>query len=83
MSDPPRQQVFYLENSYDLLDAPGEWYLDEKNSVLYYKPRTGENMATANVVAPRLNTMFNVLGKDTKNKVGYMSFEGLNFAHSN
>ena len=83
MSNPPKQQVFYLENSYDLLDAPGEWYLDEKNSVLYYKPRSGENMATANVVAPRLNTMFSVLGKDTKNKVGYMSFEGLIFAHSN
>ena len=83
MSDPPKQQVFYLENSYDLLDAAGEWYLDEKNHVLYYKPRSGESMATANVVAPRFNTLFNVLGKDTKNKVGYMSFEGLIFAHSN
>lgn len=82
-SDPPKQQVFYLENSYDLIDAPGEWYLDEKNQTLYYKPRSGENMGSANVVAPRLNTMFSVLGKDTKNKVGYMSFEGLNFAHSN
>ena len=40
-------------------------------------------MATAHVVAPRLNTLFSVLGKDTKNKVGYMSFEGLTFAHSN
>lgn len=83
MSNPPKQQVFYLENSYDLIDAPGEWYLDEKNQTLYYKPREGESMATAHVVAPRLNTLFNVLGKDTKNKVGYMSFEGLIFAHSN
>ncbi len=83
MSNPPKQQVFYLENSYDLIDAPGEWYLDEKNHVLYYKPRSGESMATAHVVAPRLNTLFSVLGKDTKNKVGYMSFEGLIFAHSN
>ncbi len=83
MSNPPKQQVFYLENSYDLIDAPGEWYLDEKNHVLYYKPRSGESMATAHVVAPRLNTLFSVLGKDTKNKVGYMSFEGLTFAHSN
>ena len=83
MSDPPKQQVFYLENSYDLMDAPGEWYLDEKNQTLYYKPREGESMATAHVVAPRLNTLFSVLGKDTKNKVGYMSFEGLTFAHSN
>ena len=82
-SNPPRQQVFYLENSYDLLDAAGEWYLDEKEHVLYYKPRSGENMGNANVVAPRFNTLFNVLGKDTKNKVGYMSFEGLIFAHSN
>ena len=83
MSDPPKQQVFYLENSYDLIDAPGEWYLDEKNQTLYYKPREGESMATAHVVAPRLNTLFSALGKDTKNKVGYMSFEGLTFAHSN
>jgi hypothetical protein len=66
-----------------LIDAPGEWYLDEKNQTLFYKPRSGENMGSANVVAPRLNTMFSVLGRDTKNKVGYMSFEGLNFAHSN
>ena len=83
MSNPPKQQVFYLENSYDLIDAPGEWYLDEKNQTLYYKPREGESMATAHVVAPHLNTLFSVLGKDTKNKVGYMSFEGLIFAHSN
>lgn len=82
-SNPPKQQVFYLENSYDLIDAPAEWYLDEKEHVLYYKAREGENMATAHVVAPRLNTLFSVLGKDTKNKVGYMSFEGLIFAHSN
>lgn len=83
MSNPPKQQAFYLENSYDLLDAEGEWFLDEKEHVLYYKARKGENMQTANVVAPRINTLFNVLGKDTKNKVGYMAFEGLTFAHSN
>lgn len=83
MSNPPKQQVFYLENSYDLLDAEGEWFLDEKEHVLYYKPRKGEDMQSANVVAPRINTLFSVLGKDTKNKVGYMAFEGLTFAHSN
>ena len=83
MSNPPKQQAFYLENSYDLIDAPGEWFLDEKEHVLYYKAREGENMETANVVAPRINTLFSVLGKDTKNKVGYMAFEGLTFAHSN
>lgn len=82
-SNPPKQQAFYLENSYDFIDAPGEWFLDEKEHVLYYKAREGENMGSAVVVAPRVNTLFNVLGKDTKNKVGYMAFEGLYFGHSN
>ncbi len=83
MSNPPKQQAFYLENSYDFIDAPGEWFLDEKEHVLYYKAREGESMGSAVVVAPRINTLFNVLGKDTKNKVGYMAFEGLIFAHTN
>ena len=83
MSNPPKQQVYYLENAYEFIDAPGEWYLDESTNTLYYKAREGENMATANVVAPRVNTLFSILGKNTKSKVGYMAFEGLTFAHSN
>ena len=83
MSNPPKQQVYYLENAYEFIDQPGEWYLDESTNTLYYKAREGENMATANVVAPRVNTLFSILGKDTKSKVGYMAFEGLTFAHSN
>ena len=83
MSNPPKQQVYYLENAYEFIDAPGEWYLDESTNTLYYKAREGENMATANVVAPRVNTLFSILGKNTKSKVGYMAFEGLTFAHTN
>ena len=83
MSNPPKQQVYYLENAYEFIDQPGEWYLDESTNTLYYKAREGEAMGTANVVAPRVNTLFSILGKDTKNKVGYMSFEGITFAHSN
>ena len=83
MSNPPKQQVYYLENAYEFIDQPGEWYLDESTNTLYYKAREGENMATANVVAPRVNTLFSILGKNTKSKVGYMAFEGLTFAHTN
>ena len=83
MSNPPKQQVYYLENAYEFIDQPGEWYLDESTNTLYYKAREGENMATANAVAPRINTLFSILGKNTKSKVGYMAFEGLTFAHTN
>ena len=83
MSNPPKQQVYYLENAYEFIDQPGEWYLDESTNTLYYKAREGESMGTANVVAPRVNTLFSVLGESSKSKVGYMSFEGLTFAHTN
>ena len=78
-----KQQAYYLENAYEFIDQPGEWYLDESTNTLYYKAREGENMQTAMVVAPRINTLFSVLGKSSKSKVGYMSFEGLTFAHTN
>lgn len=83
MSNPPKQQVYYLENAYEFIDQPGEWYLDETEHVLYYKAREGESMSTAHVVVPRINTLFSVLGKSSKSKVGYMSFENIVFAHSN
>lgn len=82
MSNPPRQQVFYLENAYEFIDKESEWYLDETSNTLYYKAAEGEDMNKAVVVAPRLNNLVSVLGSNTKSKVGYMSFEGLTFAHT-
>ena len=42
---------YLLENYREALDAPGEWFLD-RDGTLLYKPRPGEKMATAAVVAP-------------------------------
>lgn len=83
MSNPPKQQSFYFENAYEFIDVPGEWYLDESEDVLYYKAREGEMMQAASVIAPRLNTLFSIQGASTKDKVGYMTFKGLTFAHTN
>ncbi len=35
----------YAENAYELLDQPGEWYLDRTAHRVYYLPRKGENLA--------------------------------------
>jgi len=45
-----QQHVYYFENALELLDQPGEWYLDETQNVLHYKPRSGEDMTRATVV---------------------------------
>ncbi len=76
-------QAFYFENALEFLDQPGEWYLDEAADVLYYKPRTGEDMSTATVVAPDVETLISVAGTDaTTNAAHHIWFEGLAFAHS-
>ena len=75
-------RVFYFENALEMLDYPGEWYLDETTSVVYYKPRTGEDMTTATVVAPMVETLLSVTGTSTLDQAGYIWFQGLTFAHS-
>lgn len=80
--DKTKQQCFYFENAYEFLDQPGEWYLDESSNTLYYMPRTGENMATATVVAPFLENLITVTGPSTSETVSYLTFEGLTLAHS-
>jgi hypothetical protein len=81
-SNPPKQQVYYLENAMEFLDVAGEWYLDETTNTLYYMPRTGEDISKAMVVAPMLETLVTVTGTSTTNTVGYLSFQGIAFAHS-
>ena len=83
MSNPPKQQVYYLENDINLLDVEGEWFLDETTNTLYYKPRSGENLNTAVTVAPNLETLVEITGESTKNKVENIGFKGIVFAHTN
>ncbi|MBN1249501.1 MAG: hypothetical protein JXC32_17700, partial [Anaerolineae bacterium] len=78
----PSQMRFYFENAFELLDQPGEWYLDETASTLYYKPRSGEDMTTAVVIAPMLETLVAITGTSTSDQASYLWFEGLTFAHS-
>ena len=71
-------QVTRFVNAYQFLDAPGEWYLDRAAGDLYYIPRAGEDMKTAQVELPRLETL--VAGTGTaKQPVKNLGFENLTF----
>ena len=54
---------------------------DGKN-VLSYKPRSGEDMTKATVVAPTLETILSITGTSTADQAGYLWFQGITFAHS-
>jgi len=45
------EQPTSVENSYQLLTKPGQWYLDTSAHKLYYIPLSGQNMSTADVEA--------------------------------
>lgn len=77
------QRCYYFENAYEFLDTVGEWYLNLATKTLYYKPRTGENMATATIIAPKVETLLSIQGASTSNQVHNITFSGIHFLHAN
>lgn len=72
-------QVTRFENAYEFLDEPGEWYLDRSSGWLYYIPRPGEGMATADVELPVLEVLVDGRG-ELGSPIAHLRFEGLTFS---
>lgn len=72
----------YYENSYKFLDAPGEFYLNKKDGALYYIPLADEDLATAEVIVPRVETLVQIKGSDKTKVVHDIHFEGISFQHT-
>ncbi|KRF18386.1 RICIN domain-containing protein [Paenibacillus sp. Soil787] len=71
----------WIENAYELLDSEGEWYLDRTAGYLYYKPLANENISTATVVAPVLETLVNAAGTYAT-PLHNVQFYGITFAYA-
>jgi hypothetical protein len=54
--------VSRLENAYQLLGTPGQFYLDDSADYLYYVPRAGEDLATADVELPVASELLDASG---------------------
>jgi hypothetical protein len=76
-----RNAHFLLENYRAALDAPGEWFLSRQGT-LYYKPRKGEDLRTAEVVAPVAEKFLALKGDPEHGRfVEHVEFRGLAFRH--
>lgn len=73
--------AFYLTNAKELLDRPGEWYHDINTRKLYYYPREGENMRSAEAVVPAVETLVRVLGT-IDNPVRNVLFRNISFNYA-
>ena len=71
----------YIENAYEMLNQPGQFYLDGSAHKLYYVPRAGEVMATADVEAPILQTLVEGIGSP-KAPIHNISFSNLQFSYA-
>lgn len=73
---------FTVENAFELLDEPGEFYYDKYKKILYYMPREGENPEIAEIIAPRVDQLLKLWGTDVDNKLKNVRFENICFEHS-
>ncbi|MFI1966431.1 right-handed parallel beta-helix repeat-containing protein [Streptomyces pathocidini] len=71
---------FFLQNSLDFLDQPGEWYMDDEANTVYYKPRG--DIKDVKVLAPTVKTILNVAGASADRRVENLTFDGLAFQYS-
>lgn len=84
---------YYIDNLFEALTDPGEWYLNRETGRLYYLPRPGETPANTAIHAPRIQSFIRVSGQffndsiaavdahATRHVIG-LKFEGLTFRHA-
>ncbi len=79
----PRYARYYVENVFEALSEPGEWYLDRRTGRLTYLPLPGETIEATTVVAPQPLQLLKLVGDpDAGQYVEHLRFVGLTFQHS-
>ncbi|MCY3017444.1 MAG: right-handed parallel beta-helix repeat-containing protein [Planctomycetota bacterium] len=70
---------YFVENVFEELDGPGEWYLNRETGQLFYWPQDDFSEKTE-VLAPVLGRVVQVLGNAAEKKaVSHLKFSGLAF----
>lgn len=72
---------FCLTNALELLDQPGEWFQEYPSGTIYYYPQASENMETAEVIIPTLETLVTIDGTLSR-PVKHIQFDGITFEHT-
>jgi len=90
----PKLARYYIDNLFEALTEPGEWYVDRKNGLLTYLPLPGETLKNTRLVIPLVTRFleiagvaFNRSGSLVEDPLGArlvegLRFEGLAFRHS-
>ncbi len=75
------RQPAYVDNAFELLDTPGEWYLDRTAHTVYYLPRPGEDLRHADVEMPVLEQLIDGQGTAAAS-IHDVSFRDLRYSYA-
>ena len=78
---PMHAQYRFIENVFEELDSPGEWFLDKASSALYYFPTTRLDLDKATVEIVRLKHLVEFRGSKEQ-PVKFVELRGFTFQHS-
>ena len=70
-----------VENIFEELDSPGEWYFDKTSSTLYYYPLVGEDPSVTYFETASLKNLVTIKGTK-ESPVRNVTFEGITFQHA-
>ena len=73
--------LFFIDNIFEELDTPGEWFLDVEKNMLYYYPEEGIDVHNATFEVPVLKDLIQIKG-DAEKPVKHITINGLEFSHS-
>ncbi len=80
-NQPMHKEYRFVENIFEELDAPGEWFLDERSSTLYYYPPAGLDLKSATVDVVRLANLLTI-GDASLPHLRNLTLAGLTFRHT-
>jgi len=69
-----------VENIFEELDAPGEWFYNKNTGDLYFYPPSGTNLSSSTVELSSLEELIKIVG-NSSSKVKYLTFSGFNFSN--
>lgn len=74
---------YIVENVFEGLDQPGEWYLNRETGRVYYLPKPGEDMERVEVIAPALPHFMKLEGQPVERAwVENLAFRGIAFQYT-
>lgn len=75
---------YIIDNIFEGLDSPGEWYLDRSTGVLSYIPMPDEDLMNTEVIAPFALSLLTLQGDPLAGKfVRNLCFRNLTFKYTN